>query len=149
MGSVVVGIFPDHSGLEKLTDAIKAGGMSVDRLRIVSPETPSEYLASSGAKFMFSGDAEPSAISTGRGIITGLGGTGVPGLTESFPRVEAFHAPSLDELFSELDIPDGRMEDFERAVESGRTVVGYNAGNDIERVKDLFKTAGAYPVEVF
>lgn len=149
MGSVVVGIFPNHDGLVKLTDAIKAGGLSIDRLRIVSPETPAEDLATSGAQFVFSGDAEPSAIGTGRGIITGFGGTGVPGLTENFPRVEAFHAPSMGELLSELDIPDARMEDFERAIEQGRTIVGYNAGAEVERLKGLFREAGAYPVEVF
>jgi hypothetical protein len=149
MGTVVVGIFADHDGLVKLTDAIRAGGMSVERLRVISPDSPGEELASSGARFVLSGDAEPSTLTSGRGIITGMGGTGVPGLTESFPRVEAFHNPTLEELLSELDIPDGRMEDFGRALSSGRTVAGYNAGADVDRIKGWFSSAGAYPVEVF
>ncbi len=149
MGTVVVGIFPNHDGLVKLTDEIKTGGLSVDRLRIVSPETPADDLATSGATFILSGDAEPESISARGGIITGMGGTGVPGLTGSIPRVDAFHAPSMDELLSELDIPEGRMPDFERAIEQGRTVVGFNAGSEVERIKGLFAAAGAYPVEVF
>lgn len=149
MGTVVVGIFQDHDGLVKLTDALKSAGMSVELLRIISPDTPAEYLASSGARFRFSGDAEATTIGSRGGIITGFGGTGVPGLTENFPRVEAFHGPSIDEMLSELDIPDGRMEDFGRAIEQGRSVAGYNAGHKIDEVKGMFKNSGAFPVEVF
>lgn len=149
MGTVVVGIFPNHEGLVKLTDALKAKGLSVDRLRIVSPETPSDDLIGSGAQFTFSGDAEATTIGSGGGIITGFGGTGVPGLSENIPHVSAFHESSTAELLSELDIPDGRVDDFRSALSQGRTIVGYNAAKDTEQVKSLFSAAGASPVEVF
>jgi hypothetical protein len=149
MGSVVVGIFPDHDGIAKLTDSLKAGGYSVERLRVITPETPADELISSGAQFMFSGDAEPSTLATRGGIITGFGGTGVPGLTEQIPHVDAFHAPSLAELFSELDIPDTRMGYFETAIEEGRSVAGYNAHGSVDQVRSLFTSCGASPVDVF
>jgi hypothetical protein len=149
MGSVVVGIFPDHDGIVKLVDSLKAGGLSVERLRVISPDTPADELINSGIQFTLSGDAETSTLASGRGIITGFGGTGVPGLTDSMPRVSAFHEPSFEELFSELDIPDGRLPDFGRAIEEGRSVVGYNAGSGIDQVEGLFRSAGANLVEVF
>lgn len=150
MGTVVVGIFADNDAVEKLTDAMKTQGLDLERLRIISNETPSDDLISSGVQF-FAGDAEPETLATGEGIITGMGGMGVPGLTTySSPRYDVgSHAPSTDELLSELNIPQRRVPDFEKALESGRSIVGYNAGNDVDRVKSLFSSAGATPVEVF
>jgi hypothetical protein len=149
MGSVVVGIFPDHDGLAKLTDALKAGGYSVELLRVITPETPADELISSGAQFVFSGDVEPATLGGRTGIITGFGGTGVPGLTEEIPRVEAFHEPSLAEMLSEMDVPDARLSDFEVALSQGRSIAGYNARNSVDHVKSLFASSGAFPVDVF
>jgi hypothetical protein len=149
MGSVVVGIFADHGGLSKLTDALKAGGYSIERLRIITPQTPADEVIRSGANVLVSSDAEPETISPRGGIITGFGGTGVPGLTEQIPRVEAFHDESLEEMFSELAIPDTRMGDFETALDQGRSIAGYNAHDQVEQIKTLFKDSGAFPVDVF
>jgi hypothetical protein len=149
MGTVVVGIFADHDGIAKLTESLKSGGYSVERLRVITPETPADELISSGVQFMMSGDTEDESIADRGGIITSFGGTGVPGLTSSIPRVEAFHAPSLAEMFSELDIPDRRVGDFETAIEQGRSVAGYNAHDQVETVKSLFRDSGAFPVDVF
>ena len=149
MGTVVVGIFTDQDALKKLAEAMRVQGLDLLRLRIISNDTPSDDLASSGVQF-FSGDAEPEAIGDGEGIITGFGGTGVPGLTTSTPRYDiGMRAPSTDELLSELDIPERRMPDFEKALENGRSIAGYNAGNNVDSVKSLFANAGASPVEVF
>ncbi len=150
MGTMVVGMFPNHDNLTSLTEALKAAGYNVERLRIISSDTPKDDLIRSGAQFVYSGDSESTAIGSGGGIITGFGGMGVPGLTEGGPRlptIESFH--STEDLLGELEIPGARFEDYCKALDAGRSVAGYNAGTDVEKVKALFSGCGGYPVEVF
>jgi hypothetical protein len=150
MGTMVVGIFPDHDCLTKLADAIKSGSLNIERLRVISSDTPSDNLIRSGLKFVYSGDAETTAIASGGGIITSFGGTEVPGLTNINTQVGTSHgAPSTEDLLGELEIPGGRNEDYSRALGAGRSVAGYNAGSDVDRVKAIFSAAGGNPVEVF
>lgn len=150
MGTMVIGIFPDHDCLHKLTEALKSDGFSVERLRVISSDTPSDNLIRTGVQFIYSGDSEPGSIATGGGIITGFGGMGVPGLTDHAPQIGGFHsAPSTEDLLSELEIPGGRHDDYSRAIDQGRSVAGYNAGADVDRVRSLFSSAGGYPVESF
>ena len=149
MGTMVVGMFPNHDNLSNLTEALKTAGFNVQRLRIISSDEPRDELIRSGAQFVYSGDSESTAIGGGGGIITGFGGMSVPGLSES-PRLPTIHSgQSTEDMLGELDIPAGRFEDYCKALDAGRSVAGYNGGADVEKVKALFSGAGGYPVEVF
>jgi hypothetical protein len=150
MHNMVVGIFPDHDTLAKLADGIKAGGFNIEHLRVISNDTPSENLIRTGLRFIYSGDAEPTAIAGGGGIITSFGGTEVPGLTNVTTQVGSPHGdPSTEDLLGELEIPGGRNEDYSRALDAGRSVAGYHAGADVDRVKAIFSAAGGNPVDVY
>jgi len=150
MGTMVVGIFPDHDSLIKLTDVLKSNGLSVDKLRVISSETPTDHLIRTGVQFSYSGEAEYSAIGSGGGIITAMGGTSVPGLTEYNPSLETIESrPSVEDLLMELNIPGPRFEDYAKALDDERSVAGYPAGANVDKVKTLFSSAGGNPVDVF
>jgi hypothetical protein len=151
MGTMVVGIFPDHDSLVKLMDALKSNGLSADRLRVISSETPADELIRTGVQFIYSGEAEYSSIERGGGIITAMGGTNVPGLTEYNPSLETIGSSrlSVEDLLEELDIPGSRFEDYAKAIDLGRSLAGYPAGAAVEKVKSIFSSAGGNPVEVF
>jgi hypothetical protein len=149
MGTVVVGILPDHDAVAKLADSLKAAGFDLAQLTVVSSEDPSDDLVHSGVQFVLAGDPDEDMLTTGTGIITSGGGTSVPGVTNSDVRAEMFHGASTTDLLGELEIPDGRTDDYAAAVESGRAVAGIVAGANVDKVKGLFSAAGANPVEVF
>lgn len=145
---VVVGIFPNHDAIAKLTEALKSGGLDINELTVISDETPSDDLVSSGVQFVLSGEPDEEMLTTGTGIITSSGGTGVPGLTDSFVQPHVSHHSTLD-LLDDLDVPDGRTDDYVQALEQGRCVAGYVASGEIDKVKGVFASAGGNPVEVF
>ncbi|MDQ6766650.1 MAG: hypothetical protein M3Z41_02470, partial [Candidatus Eremiobacteraeota bacterium] len=110
MGTMVVGIFPDHESLLKLTSALKANRLNVEHLRVISSDTPANNLIQTGVQFIYSGDAEETAIGTGSGIITSFGGTGVPGISDHGPALgEIRTSQSVEDLLGELAIPGGRF----------------------------------------
>ena len=150
MGTMVVGIFSDHDALIKLTDALKSNGLSVDKLRVISSETPTDHLIRTGVQFTYSGEAEYSAIGSGGGIITAMGGTNVPGLTNYNPSLQSVETrPSVEDLLEDLNIPGARFEDYAKALDAERTIAGYPAGANVEKVKALFSSQGGNPVDVF
>jgi len=146
---VVVGIFPNHDAITKVTDALKAGGLDINDLTVVSNEELSYDLVSSGVRFVLTGEPEDDLLTTGTGIITTSGGTGVPGLTDSMTQPHVSHERTTAEWLDDLDVPDGRSDDYTEALEHGRCIAGYVTSNDIDKVKTLFAGAGGNPVEVF
>lgn len=146
--AVVVGIFPNHDAVSKLADSLKAGGFDLDELTVVANSELPEGLISDGVEFVLTGEAEEASLSGGTGLITSQG-TDVPGLTDSKERIELFVGPTTVEALGDLNVPDGRTDDYLDALEAGRSVAGYNAGSDVEKVKPLFTGAGALSTEVF
>ena len=146
--SVVVGILPNHDALAKLTDSLKSNGFDLTRLQVISPDTPATELINTGLQFTESGSGD-SALASGGGIMTGGGGTGVPGLTSSMHSMPAFHDESVEEALGEMEIPETRFDSYALALERNKTVAGYPTGTQIDQVKSLFASAGANPVEVF
>lgn len=141
--SMVVGIFSNNDALKTIVDGLRASGADLERLRaLTTDEVPTE-LASSGVQFVWIGDVERGVT----GPTLGSGGTGLPsGATRSLNEV---HGDELLESLSELGIPDGRTDDFARAVEDGRLVVGYPSFSDASPIKQLFTSAGANSVDEF
>jgi len=147
---VVVGIFSNHDAIAKVVDGLKAGGLDLNELTVITDETPEdEGLATSGVQFVLSGGPDDEMLNSGSGIITTGGGTGVPGLTDTETQPHVSYEGSIFELLADLDIPDGRTDDYAMAIEQRRCVAGYVTSTDIDKVKGVFSGAGGNPVEVF
>ena len=141
--SMVVGIFDDTNALKPIIEGLKSSGADLERLRVMtSDEIPTE-LVSSGVQFVWIGDVE-KGVEPGD---LGTGGTGVPG-SHGVAATEVYGDELLEGL-SELGVPDGRTDDYARAVEQCKLVVGYPAFSDPSALRQLFSSAGASSIEEF
>lgn len=143
---MIVGIFPDTSALVPVVDGLRSAGVDLERLRVLScDEIPTE-LATTGVQYVWIGDVNrpgPGAI------MTDGGGTNVPNNSGERTSSGMFEGELL-EMLSELAVPDGRTDDYARAVECGSLVVGYpNLGVDAAMLRDLYSTSGATSIEEF
>jgi len=137
----VVGIFAGNDAISTLAHAIKSGGLDVSALTVISSYEPTGYLASVGARFVNA--LEPTRIS-------GDVDVEVPGLGAGEPDALAAQESSpVEEALSDLAVPDGRTDDFLTAIDCGRSVAGFLAGDKADAVKAIFSRAGANRVVVF
>jgi hypothetical protein len=143
---MVVGIFPSANALSKLGDAIKAADIDLADLIIIADDMPAQGLITSGVRFTLSGEPDTSTLGSGRGIITGSGGTEVPGLDVT-PGLGMI-GDQMGEALSDLNVPDARIDDYEEALEEGRAVAGIQTA-DVDKLKGIFTAAGANTVDVF
>jgi len=140
---MVVGIFSNSSALKSIIDGLRDSGADPERLRALTcDEVPTE-LATSGVQFVWIGDVERGS----EGPSLGTGGTGLPTSTNRSPN--EVHGDELLESLSELGVPDGRTDDYARAVEDGRMIVGYPSYSDSTALKQLFTSAGADSIDEF
>jgi hypothetical protein len=136
----VVGIFPNSAAVSSLVQSLKSGGFDVSSLTIMTSEEPAGYLASVGANFVRA--LEPVRIS-------GDVDVEVPGLRSGSPgELEAGQSSPAAEALSELGVPDGSTDDFLAALDAGRCVAGFAAG-DQAAIKSLFSSAGATRVVAY
>jgi len=140
---MVVGMFSDTAALKPVLDGLRDTGADIERLRVLTyDEVPTE-LASTDIQFVWIGDVErasgPGELGTGTGLPTGA--------QNRSPN--EVHGDELLECLSEFAIPDGRTDDYARAVEGGALLVGYPAHADAAALRQLFTSAGATSVEEF
>lgn len=140
---MVVGIFSNTSALNAIIDGLRATGADPERLRALTcDEVPTE-LVTSGVQFVWIGDVERGV----EGPSLGTGGTGLPTSTNRSPN--EVHGDELLESLSELGVPDGRTDEYAKAVEDGRLIVGYPSFSDSTALKQLFTSAGANSIDEF
>jgi len=140
---MVVGIFSNSDALKSIIDALRDSGADLERLRaLTSDEVPTE-LATSGVQFVWIGDVERGV----EGPSLGSGGTGLPSSTNRSPN--EVHGDELLESLSELGVPDGRTDDYAKAVEDGKMIVGYPSFTDSTALRQLFTSAGANSIDEF
>ena len=140
---MVVGIFSNSGALKSIIDGLRDSGADPERLRaLTTDEVPTE-LATSGVQFVWIGDVERGV----EGPTLGTGGTGLPTSTNRSPN--EVHGDELLESLSELGVPDGRTDDYAKAVEDGRMIVGYPSYADSTALRQLFTSAGADSIDEF
>lgn len=140
---MVVGIFSNSGALQSIINGLRDSGADLERLRaLTTDEVPTE-LATSGVQFVWIGDVERGV----EGPTLGTGGTGLPSSTNRSPN--EVHGDELLESLSELGVPDGRTDDYAKAVEDGRMIVGYPSYSDSTALRQLFTSAGADSIDEF
>ena len=158
MACFITGITPT-SDIGKLEEML--GGLGdVDRtkLTIITPAKESEAHESSFLNFIH--PAEGGAVDAGghggvaggrTQIMTGFGGTGVPGIA-SGPSGGAFiGAPQVIRQLGTLPIPGDEVGNYNDALRDGRSVVAYEC-SDADHRADLeaaFRQAGVRHVKTF
>ena len=148
MGLVVTAISPgaDTGGIEQ---ALRAAALPLDSLTVFAAGEGLDDRADSGIRFVYTG-ADTARTILGRGSeITSFGGTEVPGLEVS-GGAEYFPEESISMQLSELEIPDGEVDNYVDAIESGHAVVAYLASQDnLTKVEEAFRSSGLRNVRTF
>jgi hypothetical protein len=131
VGLVVTGI-SQNGDITALEAALKAAGLPLDPIQVIGPDDSTAGAASS------LGLANP-------GLMTGGGGTGVPGVTSGVPTAggygtRTFRNETLSDRLGDLEIPDDEVDNYVDALQAGRTVVAYFAKPDnIAQVESIFR----------
>jgi hypothetical protein len=144
----VVGIFPDTTSVAALLNNLSAAGHDVSRAQILgNMDVPTE-IANTGAQYTWLGDV--SRGSSIGGSITNMGGVSVPGIGIGGRTEGVVYGDSVNDYLASLKVPDGRTDDYAKAVEEGRTVTGLLVPDDaVEAVRGIYSSSGATVVDVF
>jgi hypothetical protein len=145
---LVVGIFAgsDPAAIESALSGqqIELGNVKV--LRSASASTPEEDASELDFVDVIE-DMDSNSLSDdmtkGLGIMGDSGGTGVPmGRSASLSEFSSRGGATKNYLMG-LAVPDDEAENFNEAIEAGRSVIAYpNAGADAEKIAAAFKAAG-------
>jgi hypothetical protein len=152
---LIVGIFPssDVAELEKALAGL--AGIEQDRLQVYTAQGKTQAHQDSFLNFTHVEGGASEEISPemthGTGLLTDFGGTDVPGVTDSREQsLEDFaeHEAAPNYLGS-LPIPSDEIDNYNEAIDEGRTVVAYKAPSDGGQLRQSFRAAGLRNVEVF
>jgi hypothetical protein len=134
MSLVVTGLSP-NGDISALKAALVAAGLPIDHLQVIGPDASSESMARG---------------IVGSELLTGSGGTGVPGLNDSHGATGFFRNESLSDRLGDLEIPDTEIDNYVEALERGRSVIAYFArAETIDKVEEAFRTAALANVRRF
>ena len=134
MSLVVTGLSQDGD-IAALKAALGAAGLPLDALQVIGPDDSTEGVARG---------------IIGAELITGDGGTGVPGLNNVHRSCSFFRNETLSDRLGDFEIPDSEVDNYVEALERGRSVVAYFAHADtIDRVEEAFRTASLANVRRF
>lgn len=144
---LVVGIFPgnDSAAIESALSGQQIDLSKVKVLRSASASTPEDE--SSELDFIdvvetMESNSLSDDMTKGMGIMGDSGGTGVPmGRGNS---LSSFTSRSATKNYlTGLSVPGDEAENFNEAIEAGRSVVAYpDAGADADKVAAAFRAAG-------
>lgn len=146
---LVVGIFPgnDSAAIESALSGQQIDLSKVTVLRSASASTPED--GSSELNFIdVVEDMESNSLADdmtkGMGIMGDAGGTGVPMGRDIGPSLSSFESRGVtNNYLGGLSIPDDEAENFNEAIEAGRSVVAYpDAGADSDKIAASFRAAG-------
>lgn len=134
MGLVVTGI-SQAGDIAALEAALKNASLPLDRVQIIGPT-----------------DSDTGAVGriAGPQIMTGDGGTGVPGLGGGQRGMPYFRQESMSDRLGDLEIPDSEVDNYVDALEAGRTIVAYFARpENIGAVEEIFRNSGFAKIKTF
>ena len=154
MPSFVTGIVPTSDVTE--LEAALGNLPNVDRskLTVITSSAQTGEHDDSFLNFIHAGGPEIESDMSGRlggdTIMTGGGGTGVPGMNSSGASVNILFSEHVTRHIGALPIPDDEVENYNDALVDGRTVVAYECGaGDCAAVEAAMRQAGVRKVKTF
>ena len=150
----VTGIAPteDIAALESMLGSVP--GVDKSKLNVITKADRSYEHDSSFLNFIHAGaqeiDSDTVGAIGGESIMTGSGGTGVPGLSTSNAPFKYFSHPKVAQHVGNLPIPEDEADNYNDAIEDGRCVVAYAcAPSDTTSLETAFRSAGVQHVKTF
>lgn len=127
-----------------------------DKLSVITKDSPTAAHEGSVLNFLHVGgshattDTDSSVIAGSTGIITDAGGVNVPNISADTRYVGFFAHPHIIDHLADWDIPADQVDNYNDAIEEGRSVVTYKADADESpAVAQAFKDAGLKNVQTF
>ena len=154
MACYVTGIAPTQSVNE--LEAMLGGAAGVDhsKLSVITLEDETEEHESSFLNFIHAGggyiDSDTRGSLADTAIITGSGGTGVPGMDTPSTRLGYLGTSHIIHHLGSLPIPEDEVGNYNDALDDGRVVVTYDCtGIDAAAVETAFRSVGVKHVKTF
>jgi hypothetical protein len=150
----VTGIAPTEE-IAKLEEMMSnVPGVDRSKLSIITKCDRTEEHDSSFLNFIHAGASEIEGDSIGHiggdSIMTGSGGTGVPGLTSSVSALGYFSHPHVVEHVGNLPIPEDEAGNYNDALDEGRCVIAYEcAATETAAIEAAMREAGIRKVKTF
>ena len=148
----VTGIAPttDVKALETMLGELP--GVQTAKLIVLTKTDRSYEHDSSFLNFIHVGAQEIDSDTIGNiessSIMTGGGGTGVPGMTTR-SSLGYFSHPKVAQHVGNLPIPEDEADNYNDAIEDGRAVVAYQCEGETAAVENAFRSSGVLHVKTF
>ncbi len=157
MACYVTGIAPTENitALEDMLGAVS--GIDRTKLKVITTADETEEHESSFLNFIHAGggyiDSDTSGRVAGQGtsIMTGSGGTGVPGIGASPSQYGYLGTSHITRNLGTLPIPPDEVGNYNDALDDGRTVIAYECSGESNTtdVEAAFRAAGVRHVKTF
>jgi hypothetical protein len=154
---LVVGIAPTAEPAE-LERVLSADPYKPERLAVMTKDAPTPDHEESALRFIHvhvglpheTTDVDHETIIGDEAILTDAGGVNVPNISADTRYIGFFAHPEVVDHLSGYPIPADEVENYNEAIEDGRTVVLYKADpSECGTVEKQFKDAGLKHVKSF
>lgn len=142
MAAFVTGIAPtqDVAELEKLLGGLS--GLDRSKFVVITSEDQSDEHDDSFLEFVHASGDDRQFL--------GDDSSNVPGISRSTPTLGGYLShPHFIRRVGNLPIPDDEADNYNDAIDEGRTLVAYPADGNASQVETAFKSAGLAHVKTF
>jgi hypothetical protein len=127
-----------------------------DKLAVITADERTSEHETSILEFIHVGqphqttDTDTDVITGNVGMITNLNGVNIPGISSDTRYVGFFAHPQVIDHLADWDIPEDQVQNYNDAIEAGRSVVTYKATpGEASGVEQAFRDAGLKNVKTF
>jgi hypothetical protein len=144
------------SSPEHLEDALVKEHVDTSKLAVITKDEPTDLHHESVLNFMHVGqdhatsDLDHEVITGGTSILTNISEPQVPNISSDSRYIGFFAEPHIIDHLAEYAIPQDQVQNYNDAIEAGRSVVVYKAEpTEAPTVEQTFKDAGLKNVKTF
>lgn len=153
---LVTGISQTSQPAQLESNLCKDEAVDCEKLAVITKDSPTEAHTDSILTFIHAGEQHSttdtsSAVTSGySGILTNIDGVNVPGISSDTRYVGFFANPHVINHLADWDIPADQVDNYNEAIEAGRSVVTYKAtAAEAPGVEQSFRDAGLKNVQTF